>query len=518
MSAIAVAFRTSLVSKILLDPKQTRRFLSLPAVQGRWGTLLDTDLPAEVACWARDHHIPTRTGRAATDWLPEIRTMRVQVVVIAVGNDKGVIGACGEEELKFETAETAMDWLERQDTLRGTQVGDKKKLMEALDLERLRVPPCIRFYLATFQPESETPSLELLLDSFMQAFNHSVLFNNPLRNPHVCRKGLTKSRCFCPTARFSTTREALLKDRALLVGVDGGGNKCRISVELTSGELVGACCVKKPSHISFGDKTWENIMEGVRYILSVYEIPIQSRGFAFHGCFGLAGCSVPEYVKRFRQNGYMSLFTSLYLTGDNEIAQVASHNLGDGGIIIIGTGSASYAKFKGEVYKSGGRGFPLSDVGSGAYIGLKAAKVLVRCLDCELDNTPFTLELAQVFNNKVTDLVEWAKKASPTDFSKLAPYVAKYARKDDPLAKAVVRKAAGKIAQLYSATVAKMGNKAEAEKVPFSLLGGLADTMTPYLPEGMRKVVVPPRYCPAKGAALLAGQKLREERRRLNNE
>ncbi len=351
------------------------------------------------------------------------------------------------------------------------------------------------------EPKQE---LAISLITELSRMVHSRILANSLfiRSHHISRKGLEDSLTFCNVSRFHQIMESIRETPVLLVGVDGGGNKCRVCIETAKGVLLGGACVKKPSHISFGDKTWENIIEGMENILSAFEIPLQSQCLTYCGCFGLAGCSVPEYVAKFKQNPCWRLFTQLSITKDSEIAQVASHNGKDGGIIIIGTGSAAFAKVGDDAYVSGGRGFPLSDGGSGAYVGLKTAKALVRAFDSEEPWGPLTTDVATVFENKVTKLIEWAKKANPSEFSTLAPYVAKHA-KHDPVAQKIVKSAAKEIAKLYDNVLRKI-NKPEATScMKFSLLGGLSDTIKPHLPPRMMKAVVQPIYSPAKGAVLI---------------
>src|SRR5437764_1049925 len=55
-------------------------------------------------------------------------------------------------------------------------------------------------------------------------------------------------------------------------------------------------------------------------------------------------------------------------------ANLGAHAGGDGGIVIVGTGSIGFARVGEEVYTIGGYGFPVSDEGSGADLGLSAIR------------------------------------------------------------------------------------------------------------------------------------------------
>src|SRR5262249_57797418 len=58
-------------------------------------------------------------------------------------------------------------------------------------------------------------------------------------------------------------------------------------------------------------------------------------------------------------------FRSVVYVNDASIACIGAHSGRDGGIVIIGTGSAGFAVVKGREVKIGGYGFPLPAAGSG---------------------------------------------------------------------------------------------------------------------------------------------------------
>jgi glucosamine kinase len=66
---------------------------------------------------------------------------------------------------------------------------------------------------------------------------------------------------------------------------------------------------------------------------------------------------------------------------DAVIACIGAHGGRDGGIVIIGTGSAGLALVEGRVVKVGGYGFPISDEASGADLGLQALRMALRAHD-----------------------------------------------------------------------------------------------------------------------------------------
>eukprot|EP00826_Nyctotherus_ovalis_P066550 TRINITY_DN9843_c0_g1_i9.p1 TRINITY_DN9843_c0_g1~~TRINITY_DN9843_c0_g1_i9.p1 ORF type:complete len:382 (-),score=80.05 TRINITY_DN9843_c0_g1_i9:184-1329(-) len=331
------------------------------------------------------------------------------------------------------------------------------------------------FFIAVIKarPEIIRRTMEVFFKECIRLF-HTFTFYKFAASPSEEAKHKSGSQTFHNLFVMQDIEASLKKTPVLIVGVDGGGNNCRVSIETADGITLGSSCVKKPSHISLGDKTWSNIIQGIRNVIEPLGVSLSS-GLELYGCFGLAGSSVPKYVNDFTANSCIKLFKSLSIAKDTEIAQAAAHNLKDGGIIIIGTGSAAFARYGGREYRSGGRGFPLSDGGSGAYIGLKAAKALIRVFDFEERRGELTEALSKAFNDEVTDLVEWGKRATPKEFSTLAPFVLKYYK--DPVAQKILKQAAKKIEMLYRNIVDRMEReKGEEERkkvrtLQFALLG-----------------------------------------------
>ena len=62
------------------------------------------------------------------------------------------------------------------------------------------------------------------------------------------------------------------------------------------------------------------------------------------------------------------------ITTDAHAACVGAHRGRDGGVIIVGTGSIGWAKLNGRHYRVGGWGLPVSDEGSGAWLGREALR------------------------------------------------------------------------------------------------------------------------------------------------
>src|SRR5690606_18773230 len=167
-------------------------------------------------------------------------------------------------------------------------------------------------------------------------------------------------------------------------------------------------------------------------------------------------------------------FGSVHFVGDATIACIGAHGGRDGGIVIIGTGSAGLAMIGGREIRVGGYGFPVSDEGSGADLGLNAIRVALRALDGRAPATAFTRQVLARFDQDPLKAVAWKDRATATDYATFAPLVMHHADAGDPAAQAIVGDAAGHVEAL--------GRRLLTCGAPrLALLGGLAPALEPLL-------------------------------------
>jgi glucosamine kinase len=96
----------------------------------------------------------------------------------------------------------------------------------------------------------------------------------------------------------------------------------------------------------------------------------------------------------------------------------------------------------------GGYGFPISDEGSGADLGLHAIRLALRAGDGRALATSFALEVMVRFDNDPFQAVAWMDRATATDYATLAPLVMGHADAGDPVGRRIVREAAEQIDKL----------------------------------------------------------------------
>ncbi|MGJ3629445.1 BadF/BadG/BcrA/BcrD ATPase family protein [Sphingomonas sp. MMS24-JH45] len=169
-------------------------------------------------------------------------------------------------------------------------------------------------------------------------------------------------------------------------------------------------------------------------------------------------------------------FARVALATDAQIASIGAHCGADGATLILGTGSIAQLRVGGTDFAIGGYGFPISDEGSGAALGLSAMRHALRALDGRTTRTPLALAIAARFGHAVPQAVAWMDRATPADYAALAPIVIQHAEADDTIARSIVEDAATHV-ERFIETIFERGAPSCA------LLGGLAPRLRPWLRE-----------------------------------
>jgi glucosamine kinase len=280
----------------------------------------------------------------------------------------------------------------------------------------------------------------------------------------------------------------------LILGVDGGGTQSRARLCAYSGRLLGEA-VGGPANLRLGiEASFSSIVDAASQCLA-------NAGFGQKdlarvvACLALAGASEPGHLDAAKLHRHP--FRAAIITTDAHAACVGAHGGRDGGVIIAGTGAVAWALLKGRTYRIGGWGLPISDEGSGAWIGSEALRRVLWAHDGRIGWTPLLRALFADFSNDPHAIVGWTAGASPRQFGAFAPRVADYARKDDPVAIELMRAAAAHIDALAARLIA-LG-------VPrLALVGGFAGALETWLARQTRSRLLEPMGDAVQGALTLA--------------
>jgi glucosamine kinase len=192
-------------------------------------------------------------------------------------------------------------------------------------------------------------------------------------------------------------------------------------------------------------------------------------------------------------------FANIQFSSDAMIANLGAHLGGDGAILIIGTGSVGLVKRGEDSFSIGGYGFPISDEGSGAALGLSAIRHALRALDGRTRPSPLSQAITKEFDNAIPKVIAWMDEASPGDYARFAPLVMDYAENGDEIALSIVRDAALHIERFIETIIARGAPRCV-------LMGGLAEPMKPWLRQRIVAQLDEPLGDALDGALILAGR------------
>jgi len=284
-----------------------------------------------------------------------------------------------------------------------------------------------------------------------------------------------------------------LQNGMLLLGVDGGGTQCRARLCDLTGTVLGEGFAG-PANLRLG---LEESISAVRECAAqcLRRADIDRHHARIVACLALAGASEPAYVAQAR--AYPSPFYRTLFVTDAQAACVGAHAGRDGGIIIVGTGSIGWGRAGEQEFRVGGWGFPISDEGSGAWIGCETVRGVLWAHDGLI---PWGGLLRTVFDHFDCDahkIVRWMGTALPRDFGAIAPLVVAHARDGDPEACDLMRRAGACIDRIAM----RLGELGVAR---LSLMGGLAAKLEPYLSPSTKGALVAPMGDAVSGALHLA--------------
>jgi len=280
----------------------------------------------------------------------------------------------------------------------------------------------------------------------------------------------------------------------ILVGVDGGGTRCRARARWPDGTPIGECVTGTANILAGVETARDNIVAAVEGALVAGGLSGADLGRCLVG-LGLAGANIPDLSERFLASDLPFARTALEM--DAWIACRGAHPDGNGAIAILGTGTAYVVQTGGVFVTVGGWGFQLGDQGSGAWLGHMAMRQAVLAHDSLVPSTALTDTLLAQFDGKPDRMVTFCKTALPRDYGTFAPLVFERAAAGDAIASALLAEATRDIEVALNRLV-------ELGAARISLLGGLAPLHAERLSPGIAAHVAPPAGDALDGALILA--------------
>jgi len=278
------------------------------------------------------------------------------------------------------------------------------------------------------------------------------------------------------------------------IGVDGGGTSCRARIEDAEGRLLGQGTAGPAATRLGADRS----IQAVRKVSEAAAIDAGlARTALAQASAGVGLAGIDRKGAREALLSFPHPFLRVVYASDAKVACLGAHRGHDGAIVVLGTGGVGFARVKGCDLRIGGYGFPISDEGSGAELGLQAVRLALRAHEGRATTTPFLLEVMRRLGPDTPTLVAWAEQATATEYASLAPIVLSHAEARDPFAEEIVAEGARHVGVLIRSLV-------EFGAPRISLLGGLAPRLVRWLSPDVLHFLSPPEGDAVAGALLLA--------------
>ncbi|MCL1079460.1 ATPase [Parashewanella spongiae] len=292
------------------------------------------------------------------------------------------------------------------------------------------------------------------------------------------------------------------QQRPLFIGIDGGGSKCRAAIYDADNRKLGEGIAGRANPLFGVEQTFSAIHQATEKALVDSNLPLDMQKSLIAGV-GIAGVNVPALFDKVAQ--WRHPFSEMYLTTDLHIACAGAHLGGNGAVIITGTGSCGFAQVDERQLTLGGYGFALGDKGSGGWYGLKAAEYVLLSLDGFKPHTQLTEKLLHHYSvDNALGIVENLAGKPSSNFAELAAYVFICAKNQDKAAIEILKEGANYISDLARKLLAIRTTR-------FSIIGGLAEPLLPWLDDDIANQVQPALASPEVGAIYFAQQQMQKK-------
>lgn len=289
--------------------------------------------------------------------------------------------------------------------------------------------------------------------------------------------------------------------QTVLAAIDGGATKTIVRLALPDGTVLGEGRGGSANIASDIHLACQSVRTGVDEALRKAGLSpddFTSGALRIFAGAGLAGAEVADSAQRFSH--LCTDFAGLEIRTDAFTSCLGAHGGADGAVVAAGTGSVAYAIRGAEIRRAGGWGFPQSDEGSGAWIGLEAVRHMLNVQDRRTPKSRLSSRLWAHLIETGHDPLCWSIGASAARFASLVPVVVEEARDGEPVAGSILNRAGAELGRLAVAVLSEEG----FSLLSFCLLGGLAPVIAPHLPEIVRHRLTPSQGNAVDGAMRLA--------------
>ena len=305
------------------------------------------------------------------------------------------------------------------------------------------------------------------------------------------------------------------------LGVDGGGTNCRI--RLADENLNTLAEVKNGRsnlQIDNAEPAYKAISDGTRDAFAAAGLDWKETANTY-ACFGMAGGRMDTARAAFAARPWP--FAGLKVYDDIDIAHAGALGGEEGGVIIVGTGSAAMSVVDGVRHQAGGWGFQIGDQMSGAILGRELARYSVEATDGLVEASPLTKAVIDALGGSNQAAMTWSFATemdlkiisrdgsegcddaligrAPAEYGKLMPLFIDYYDRGDPIAQKFMD------LQLSYVDTYIRWFKSHGAKV-VAVVGGFGQRIFPVLQQRYGTFIALPRHEPLHGAVILAKQNM----------
>lgn len=280
------------------------------------------------------------------------------------------------------------------------------------------------------------------------------------------------------------------------IGIDGGGTKCRARLEDSEGTLLGEG-VSGPANIMRDSELAKtSIQEAISLaVASANQTFANKQKISASQCVvgaGLAGANIAGAKREFE--AWAHPFHSLYVLSDLHAACLGAHDGASGAAIIIGTGSSGTLWHNNAFHDVGGHGFPIGDKASGAWLGLKAVKHTLLCLDELAPMDTLALEVCSTLRtNDINHIVSKCATFNTHHYAALVEAMLPMLYTKDETVCAMFEEGAA-----YIETMAQ--RLLQQHDLPLAMIGGLSNVYSTYFSDSVKARLVACKATPQQGA------------------
>ena len=300
----------------------------------------------------------------------------------------------------------------------------------------------------------------------------------------------------------------------IVAGVDGGGTRTRVALVDGAGELLGQGEAGPGNLQDVGEERLaEHVGAALTAAWSAVGRPRAPLAAAF---LGIAGAESPdEHAAVRRAAERIELAPRVGVGHDLRVALAGGLRGAPGIVVIAGTGSSCYGRnAAGETWKSAGWGSALDDPGSAHDLGRSALAACLHAFDGRGAETVLSRSVWAALG-----LTDWrdlprrlaARELDRAGVAALAPLVTRAAGEGDAVARAIVERGAGELADAVATVAARLAFETPAVVACGGLAGApvyrasLDRAIAARVPDAR---VSDPLLPPVMGAALCALEEL----------